>query len=1117
MNASPDPSLMPHVIRNQAGLRVEWNATGSIRRVHLHDTMVNLFPPNAWEAGPSQLLLRLYAPQLKDVLPLLGASFVCWQQEAWGAVGTALWYGLRIRIRLRLAEHAPVWFWHVDIENRGSTEVAFDLMFTQDLGLAHEGAVRMNECYVSHYIDHFPLRHETHGCCVASRQNQSMGGRFPAALVGSLGRAVSYATDALSVFGRGHRTHEVADYVSGGLPGKKRQHEHSLVGVQEEKVFLAPGDHATRGFFVSVIPDHPDALSDLDLSHFAQVLSLPEASCAAWPVEDFPQHRVFGWFALARALAVDELDEETMVRHFGAVREHEEWDGGRLLSWFTPDHQHVVLREKEERVLRPHGMILRSGVGWEPDEASMTSTVWMNGVFHSMVTQGHVSINRFLSACRSYLGIFRSHGLRIMMDMDGTWCLLGAPSAFAMAEQECRWIYQTASGEVVVRSAAGARSSCLSLEIDVRNGPPRRFLLIHHVALSGDDGLTPASVIFEQHANEILVKAAPHSDVGRRFPDGCFALVTEHAAVWEQVGGDEMLWEDKRSRGEPYLCLKTALTDSVKMVIEGRLLPPSEESPCVADPALCLSVTKDGSADESVSAWSHMLPWLVQNALVHYRSPRGLEQYTGGGWGTRDVCQGPLELMLAFGKLAEARDLLLRVFRQQNPDGDWPQWFTFFERDRGIRAGDSHGDIVFWPVLALSQYLLASVDASILEETMPYFSLTSDAQAVSILEHAGRALDLMRERVIPGTLLAAYGHGDWNDSMQPAQADMRENLCSAWTVTLHEQTVRTWADACEAMGIHVDLRSLRDDVARIRRDFQHHLLRDGVVTGLMQFPQAGEPVAFLHPSDETTGIRYSLLPMIHAIINDLFTREQAEHHLGLISDHLLGPDGARLFDRPLAYAGGISQRFLRAETASYFGREIGLMYMHAHIRYAEALARFGDAKGLWHALQQINPIGLRGLVPSSALRQLNCYYSSSDADFSDRYEAKEHYEKVLSGEVALEGGWRVYSSGSGIAVRVMVQCFLGLRVEKDAVVIDPVIAPELSGLEVEWRVGEHHWLVSYRIGDEGYGPLAVELNGVKLEGTRLPHPYRNGGLRFSWEEWRGNSVDGVNRVLIVLG
>ena len=84
---------------------------------------------------------------------------------------------------------------------------------------------------------------------------------------------------------------------------------------------------------------------------------------------------------------------------------------------------------------------------------------------------------------------------------------------------------------------------------------------------------------------------------------------------------------------------------------------------------------------------AEIFPWFIHNALVHYLSPRGLEQYSGGGWGTRDVCQGPVELLLALGRFEPMRDLLCRVFRQQNPDGDWPQWFMFFDRERNIRPG----------------------------------------------------------------------------------------------------------------------------------------------------------------------------------------------------------------------------------------------------------------------------------------------------------------------------------------------------------------------------------------------------------------------------------------------
>ena len=96
-------------------------------------------------------------------------------------------------------------------------------------------------------------------------------------------------------------------------------------------------------------------------------------------------------------------------------------------------------------------------------------------------------------------------------------------------------------------------------------------------------------------------------------------------------------------------------------------------------PRLSVTVPDTSALRTPLSRIADIVPWFAQNALVHYLSPRGLEQYSGGGWGTRDVCQGPVELLLALGRVPPLRDVLLRVMRQQNPDGDWPQWFMFFE------------------------------------------------------------------------------------------------------------------------------------------------------------------------------------------------------------------------------------------------------------------------------------------------------------------------------------------------------------------------------------------------------------------------------------------------------
>jgi cellobiose phosphorylase len=420
----------------------------------------------------------------------------------------------------------------------------------------------------------------------------------------------------------------------------------------------------------------------------------------------------------------------------------------------------------------------------------------------------------------------------------------------------------------------------------------------------------------------------------------------------------------------------------------------------------------------------------------------------------------------------------------------------FFERERSIRAPDSHGDIVFWPILALAQYLIATGDGALLEESVPFFGEQGESAAslATVWEHVQRALNLIERRVIEGTALAAYGHGDWNDALQPADPSMREHMCSAWTVTLHYQTLTTLARALKAIGRGAEAERLGTWADQVKSQFRRLLIADGVLAGYALF-RGGKVEYLLHPSDMTTGVRYSALAMIHALLEDLLTPEQARDHLRLLREKLSGPDGVRLFDRPLPYHGGPQKIFQRAESASFFGREIGLMYMHAHLRYAQALAHVGDADGFFHALCQANPVGLRTLVPSATLRQSNCYYSSSDAAFADRYEASAQYERMLRGEVPLEGGWRVYSSGAGIALSLIMRRWLGLDVEAGTLRVDPVMPRSLDGICVGLRVLGRPLEVTYEVKERGAGVESIELNGTSLPFTRESNPHRPGAAR----------------------
>jgi cellobiose phosphorylase len=417
--------------------------------------------------------------------------------------------------------------------------------------------------------------------------------------------------------------------------------------------------------------------------------------------------------------------------------------------------------------------------------------------------------------------------------------------------------------------------------------------------------------------------------------------------------------------------------------------------------------------------------------MMHLTVPHGLEQYTGGAWGTRDVCQGPVELLLSLEHDAPVKEILRIVFAQQyETRGDWPQWFML-EPYSNIQDRHSHGDVIVWPLKALCDYLEWTGDLAFLDEAIAWRredSLQRTDRREPIATHIDKILATVRERFIPGTSLIRYGEGDWNDSLQPADPKMRDWMVSSWTVALLFQQVGRYAQILQRVGRDDAAKDLTGLADAMRADFNRHLIIDGTVAGYLLFdPSGGRAEPLLHPRDTHTGLRYSLLPMTRSIIGGLFTPEQARHHLQLIRAHLLHPDGVRLMDRPATYRGGVERVFRRAESAAFFGREIGLMYIHAHLRYGEALAALGETDALWEALLLANPIAVTERLAHATLRQRNAYFSSSDAAFRDRYEARADWDRVKTGAIAVDGGWRIYSSGPGLYANLLLRHALGLR------------------------------------------------------------------------------------------
>jgi cellobiose phosphorylase len=126
------------------------------------------------------------------------------------------------------------------------------------------------------------------------------------------------------------------------------------------------------------------------------------------------------------------------------------------------------------------------------------------------------------------------------------------------------------------------------------------------------------------------------------------------------------------------------------------------------------------------------------------------------------------------------------------------------------------------------------------------------------------------------------------------------------------------------------------------------------------------------------------------------------------------------------------------------------MYTHSHLRYAEAMSDLSDSEALWRALMVANPIAVTNRLTHASLRQRNAYFSSSDAAFGDRYQANAEWARVKADKIAVDGGWRIYSSGSGLTTNMLIRHVFGARRHFGERIVQPCLPASQEGLSLTW-------------------------------------------------------------------
>lgn len=1080
-------------------LQFSFLSSGDIREMMYKNIMINQWVANPVDGSLNNLYLRVHSADGIIIVPLMGARSVSKVQYSESKVswqGSA--EGLHYELTFHLTQH-DIWFWEVQLKGE---DAEVDVVYGQDVGLADKGAVRSNEAYLSQYIDHAAFEHGQNGYAVCSRQNMPQQGAFPYLQQGGLTKLVGYSTDGFQFYGLSYKETNVPEALTQSmLANEVYQYEFAFTALQSERVKV--NGTARFVFYGLFKPDHPETIKGLEYKSDI-TRAWEEANAQS---HEFNQQLDKVTFSsnLGDPLTTVSMTQDEIARYF-PNRRQEEFAGERLLSFFTETHEHVILKEKELLVERPHGHILMSGDNARLKEDVMTTTSYMYGIFNSQVVVGNTSFNKMLTNARNALNVMKTSGQRIYVEVQGEYRLLTMPSMFELGFNYARWYYKMVDDTLVITNLTTVDTPEIHLQVRSQSGKAYRFLVTNQITMNNNEYETPFSC--KQDGQTLSFYASPESDNAKVWPQLCYRVRVAGAEM--RVGNETLLAQNIQPLAAATIVIELGASSEWSLTIQGLLRDedrPFTDVDATAEIARYrdffasvmngFHLSQNGGAADSLEKVNTLAWWYTHNMLVHYSVPHGLEQYGGAAWGTRDVCQGPAEYFLATQKYGEVRDILKTVYSHQyEDDGNWPQWFMF-DRYAAIQQEESHGDIIVWPLKVLSDYLAATKDFGILQEKVPYtkrhvFEFTEES--ATLFDHAKKEIAYIKQHFLHGTHLSSYGDGDWDDTLQPANAQLKKYMVSSWTVALTFQVFNQLSAALREADEQMAA-ELRDLAAGIKADFNRYMLGTDVIPGFVYMEEPGKAELMLHPTDNKTGIQYRLLPMTRSMIGELLTEEQAISHYNLIKKELYYPDGVRLMNRPANYVGGISTNFKRAEQAANFGREIGLQYVHAHIRFVEAMAKLGKADEAWKGLEMINPVGIRRVVPNAELRQSNSYFSSSDGKFGTRYEAQERFGELKDGAVPVKGGWRIYSSGPGIYMNQLISNVLGIRMEGGDLVLDPVLPQELDGLQFDFQVVGRPVTFIYHLEDRSASYVTINKKEVSAEATA--NRYRQGGLRIS--------------------